>query len=59
MQTEAEFVAERIQSHREALADSDSRFLLELLEAPPTPVSQAEKDAYCLPTGWLWRRQAE
>lgn len=58
MKTEAEFVAERMKAHREAVADKDSQLLLSMLNPTPTVVSERERSQYCYSEGWQFRRQA-
>jgi len=58
MQTQAEFVAERMKRHREAEMERDSQLLLDMLNAPPTVIGQREYAAYCYSPGWSTKRQA-
>lgn len=60
MKTEAEFVAERMQAHREACEglDDDPLYKMAMGTHETPPITQRERDQYCLPDGWVFRRQA-
>lgn len=59
-QTEAEFVAERMKRHREECEglDEDPLYAMARGTHAERPISQQERDAFCLSEGWMWRRQA-
>ena len=60
METQAEFIERRRREHERAAIDAGNDPLIRALFGPfeRVEISKAERDAYCLRPGWMWRHQA-
>lgn len=60
METQHEFIERRRLAHEEAAREAENDPLIQELFGPKTPyvVSERERRDYCLPPGWMFRRQA-
>ena len=60
METENEFLERRKLAQVQADLDSREDPLIKALFGPfeSTPISQREREAYCLPPDWMLKRQA-
>jgi hypothetical protein len=60
METQHEFIERRRLAHVQAALEGENDPLIKAVFGPHEPVviSQRERDAYCLPPGWMFRRQA-
>jgi len=58
MQTQAEFVAERMKRHLEECKGLEDDPLYKLAHPAPTVISQREYDAYCYAPDFMTKRQA-
>lgn len=60
METQIEFIERRRREFERAAIDADNDPLIKAVFGPfeRIEISKAERDAYCLPPGWMGRHQA-